>query len=475
MNLGETKILDIERIKQNNYSLKYEDYFSEKEKENVNDFNVKLIDVCEFKNGTQLDKKKFIIGNIPVFGGGVKNVGFHNESNRKGFETIVCGTGAAAGFVNFNYGNAFWASQCFTINSKNIKILDNKYLYYYCKLHLEKEFIKKQKGQAQPYIRYTQCINMHIPVLSLDHQTEIVNFLDNIYETNNIEDTIKYINNDIFSLLITKNYDTFNDIIFYQNNIQFVSSELENVKRKKNLYLRSLFNTVKSRSEMKNLGEIVNFNIGGTPSRKESKYYNGTNLWVAISDMNNNIINDTKEKITELGIKNSSVKLIKKGSILMSFKLSIGKMAIAGTEMYCNEAIMFFKHENNITNKYLYYWLLLNNKKIEKFANGGIGKGGLNKTTLANIIIPIPSLELQQHIINEIQKTESESFHYNIYENNLKKELEIINETIKNLTENCIMDNELIIDNEINNEIDIDNEFDNDSDNERQENHSLII
>ena len=150
-------------------------------------------------------------------------------------------------------------------------------------------------------------------------------------------------------------------------------------------------------------------------------------------------------------------------------------MGIAGSEMYCNQAIMFFKHENNITNKYLYYWLLLNNKKIEKFANGGIGKGGLNKTTLANIRIPIPLLELQEHIVNEILKTESESFHYNIYENNLKQELQVINETIKNLTENCIMDNELIIDNEINNEIDIDNEFDNDSDNEIQENHSLII
>jgi hypothetical protein len=148
-------------------------------------------------------------------------------------------------------------------------------------------------------------------------------------------------------------------------------------------------------------------------------------------------------------------------------------MGIAGSEMYCNQAIMFFKHENNITNKYLYYWLLLNNKKIEKFANGGIGKGGLNKTTLANIRIPIPLLELQEHIVNEILKTESESFHYNIYENNLKQELQVINETIKNLTENCIMDNELIIDNEI--DIDIDDEFEQEINNEIQENNTLII
>ena len=81
---------------------------------------------------------------------------------------------------------------------------------------------------------------------------------------------------------------------------------------------------------MKKLGEIVDFNIGGTPSRSNSNYYNGSYLWASVSELNDNIINDTKEKITDDGIKNSSVKKIIKGSILMSFKLSIGKMGIAG-------------------------------------------------------------------------------------------------------------------------------------------------
>ena len=166
------------------------------------------------------------------------------------------------------------------------------------------------------------------------------------------------------------------------------------------------------------LGDVVKFNIGGTPSRKESKYYEGDNLWISVSELNNTIINDTKEKITDLGIKESSVKLIKKGSILMSFKLSIGKMGIAGKDMYCNEAIMFFKHDNDITNRYLYYYLSLNN--LSKYASGQIGIGSLNKTSLYNITLPNLSLDHQEEIVKFLD----EQFeNYNI--NNLKRDVPI--------------------------------------------------
>jgi type I restriction enzyme S subunit len=92
----------------------------------------------------------------------------------------------------------------------------------------------------------------------------------------------------------------------------------------------------------------------------------------------------------------------------MSFKLSIGKMAIAGTEMYCNEAIMFFKHENEITNKYLYYWLLLNNNEIKKLSSGQIGIGSLNKTSLANIKIPNIPLNHQTEIVTFLKSITAE-------------------------------------------------------------------
>ena len=137
-----------------------------------------LGEVCEFQNGSQLDKKDIIKGDIPIFGGGFKIVGFHNKYNRNGNEIIICGTGAYSGYVNQNYGKPFWASQCFTMKSKDINIITDKYLYYYSKIILETEFMSNQKGTAIPYIRFTQIIDLKIPIPSMEKQLEIVEYLD---------------------------------------------------------------------------------------------------------------------------------------------------------------------------------------------------------------------------------------------------------------------------------------------------------
>jgi len=72
---------------------------------------------------------------------------------------------------------------------------------------------------------------------------------------------------------------------------------------------------------VKTLGECCNFDIGGTPSRSNDEYYqNGNNLWASVRELNGGYIYDTTEKITELGVKKSSVKLFSKGTILFTFK-----------------------------------------------------------------------------------------------------------------------------------------------------------
>ena len=183
---------------------------------------------------------------------------------------------------------------------------------------------------------------------------------------------------------------------------------------------------------MKKLGDIVEYNIGGTPSRKEDKYWGGDNLWVSVGELNGGIIQDTKEKITNEGIEKSSVKEIETGSILMSFKLSIGKMGIAGKTMYCNEAIVFFKHENDTTNKYLYNWLKYND--VSCYASGQIGIGSLNKTSLGEIPIPIPSLEVQADIVKQINEINNKTSHFEVYAQCLQTQLDKITEIIQNMT-----------------------------------------
>jgi len=152
--------------------------------------------------------------------------------------------------------------------------------------------------------------------------------------------------------------------------------------------------------EIKKLGDICNIDIGGTPLRNNQDYYlNGTNLWVSVKELNNNYIYDTKEKITDLGVKKSNVKLLPIDTILLSFKLSIGKIAIAGKELYTNEAIAGINTKDNslILNKYLYYYL--QNTDLSIYATGLIGNGSLNKESLKSIEIPIPLLEKQEEIV----------------------------------------------------------------------------
>src|SRR3989344_3489831 len=118
------------------------------------------------------------------------------------------------------------------------------------------------------------------------------------------------------------------------------SVELDRIKN--NNFKLSMDNYRKSTKKKTNrvkLGDICKIMIGGTPAREELKYWNGNNLWVKIRDMKNTFIYDTEEKITNEGIRNSNVKLLPKGTLLFSFKLTIGKVSIAEKELYTNEAI----------------------------------------------------------------------------------------------------------------------------------------
>jgi len=179
---------------------------------------------------------------------------------------------------------------------------------------------------------------------------------------------------------------------------------------------------------VKTLGEVCKFDIGGTPSRSINKYYeNGNNLWASVRELNGGYIYDTKEKLTDLGVKQSSVKLFTKDTVLFSFKLSIGKTAIVGNPLYTNEAIAGILSKNILIldNKYLYHYLTIND--FSKLGSGILGNGSLNKKSLEQIKIPIPSLERQKEIVE-----------YCEYNDTLIKQLEKEIENNKKQSEKCI-------------------------------------
>lgn len=163
-----------------------------------------------------------------------------------------------------------------------------------------------------------------------------------------------------------------------------------------------------SKWELVKLSQITNIKIGGTPSRNESSYFmNGKNLWVSISEMNGTIITDTKEKITDEAVKRSNVKLIKAGTTLVSFKLSIGKTAIAGKDLYTNEAIAALEiiDDKKVENAYLFSLFNARYIDLDKDTNNAFGKS-LNSKMLQEVKIPLPPKAIQEKIIKEISAVE---------------------------------------------------------------------
>jgi type I restriction enzyme S subunit len=154
------------------------------------------------------------------------------------------------------------------------------------------------------------------------------------------------------------------------------------------------------------LGKECAIEIGGTPSRGVDGYWDTdrstTNAWVSIKDMQSRVITNTAEMISKLGIRHSNVKLQPKGTVLLSFKLSIGRVAFAGVPLYTNEAIAGLR-PRSLDREYLYHglqqWDLL--QDVDQAIKGAT----LNKEKLKKIKFTYPKSRAEQSKIAEVLST----------------------------------------------------------------------
>lgn len=167
---------------------------------------------------------------------------------------------------------------------------------------------------------------------------------------------------------------------------------------------------IPSKYDIHRLGDLVDIKIGGTPSRANDGYFKGQNLWVSISEMDGQKITDTKEKITDQAVQDSNVKLIPKDTTLLSFKLSIGKTAIAGADLYTNEAIAgLIPKSNQILDEYIFQ--LFNAKLIDLDKTGlnTFGKSLNSGHLKSDVKIPLPPKDIQKKIIIECRAIDKEA------------------------------------------------------------------
>ena len=154
------------------------------------------------------------------------------------------------------------------------------------------------------------------------------------------------------------------------------------------------------------LSDIFTLQMGKTPSRDNSAYWNGTHNWVSIADLSKTTkyIVSTKESITDLAVSETGIKATPKDTVVMSFKLSIGKTAVTAEETYTNEAIMSFIDKGVYDVDIDYIFHLFSGKDWSKGTNKAVMGVTLNKATLSQILIPLPPLETQRQIAANLDK-----------------------------------------------------------------------
>ena len=158
------------------------------------------------------------------------------------------------------------------------------------------------------------------------------------------------------------------------------------------------------------MDELFDLQMGKTPSRSKPEYWDsGDHKWVSISDLSKcgKYISETKEYISDLAVDESGISIIPVDTVIMSFKLSIGKTAITKEPMYSNEAIMSFrdKHVVELMSEYTYY--LLSSRDWEEGTNKAVMGKTLNKATLSQMLVDVHDINEQQEIVTVLDKASS--------------------------------------------------------------------
>ena len=325
-------------------------------------------------------------------------------------------------------------------------LLYNEYLFYFL-MASKVDFIKKGEGGAQPNISREKLVSHLMPVPPIEEQRRIVSTIKHIlpyietyskhqHELDRLNKSIKpqlqksILQEAIQGKLVPQDPNDEPAFILLEKIKAEKAKLVKDGKLKKrdlvdsvifkgedNKYYEQIGKEVVDISEdipfeipeswsWSRLSMLVNMRIGKTPARGDSTFWdNGVHAWISISDLSQgDIIMTSKEKISDFAA--SSVMGVKSqaGSLLMSFKLTVGKTAILGIDAYHNEAIVTIStmcDENYYTRNYLAAILpLLTNYGDTKDAIKG---KTLNSQSLNALLIPIPPHEEQRRIIENIQ------------------------------------------------------------------------
>lgn len=304
--------------------------------------------------------------------------------------------------------------------------MERKYVYYILKSHVFQTEILKIERSAQDGFNKDDLAKLTIPVPpTIEEQNKIVEQLELLLgKINNSSERLERIptilrrfRQSVLSSACSGkltadwrevNECTENNILnavnnFYKNASKKDKKEID--KFQKFAYINAeIENSKWIKCNIGAIGKVCN---GSTPSTKEPSYWNGSIPWVSSGEVNNNIIIDTERKITEQGYDNASVKMLKKGTVLLAMigeGKTRGQTAILNIDATINQNIAAVDLSHNlISSKYIWYWFQLCYQQNREVGNGS-GPKALNCQRVRELELMLPPLHEQEEIVRRVDK-----------------------------------------------------------------------
>lgn len=256
------------------------------------------------------------------------------------------------------------------------EVLYQQYLYYYLKSPIGLYYIRElATGSVRDNLKFSTLSDFTIPLPDVDKQHKISSTLDKVTHTIDLCNAIL----EKLDLLVKSRFVE----MFGEIDLALQKSD---------------WTTISS------IGTVVS---GATPKTSVDEYWDGDYKWITPAELKNDTgyLYDSIRKITHAGIDSCSLKLMPVGTVILSSRAPIGKVAIAGTELYCNQGFKNIICHDNIIPRYLYSLLLFNTDYLISLGRGATFKE-ISKSIVENIKIPVPPLDLQNQFAAFVEKTD---------------------------------------------------------------------
>lgn len=317
----------------------------------------KLNEISEMKRGTSVTKKDIIEGDIPVISGGREPAYYCDTFNRDGETITVAGSGAGAGYVQY------WTVPIFVCDAFSIKGKDcvkTKYLYYYLS-NMQEYIYSTKKGGGVPHVHISSIDNMKIPIPPLPVQCEIVRILDN------------------FTALTSALTSA-------------LTAELTAQRKRYSGLLNSLL-SFEGRSTQdgvlwKKLGDAVGIKRGVRVVKAQlnevGEYPVYQNSLTALGNYNYFNCNANKTFLITAG--------------------AAGEIGYSYVPFWAADDCYYFEcNDSGLMERYLYYALKTRQYKLKRMVrNASVPR--LGRYSIENLLIPVPSLEEQQRIVDILDR-----------------------------------------------------------------------